>query len=78
MLARLSGWIAVCGFGGGFGVWFGGDTVALAFGSYIQLDCGGYVLSDTFCRIRIELLVFGLCLVFSGSSFSKLSSGCSS
>ena len=28
--------------------------------SYIQFDCEGYALSDTFYRIEIELLVFQL------------------
>ena len=47
-------------------------------GLYIQFDCEGYALSDTFYRIEIELLVFKLCPVLIGQSFSKLSSGCSS
>ena len=33
------------------------------FSSYIQFDCEGYALSDTFYRIEIELLVFKLCPV---------------
>ena len=35
-------------------------------------------LSDTFNRIEIELLVFKLCPVLFGWSFSKSSPGCSS
>ena len=34
--------------------------------SYIQFDCEGYVLSDTFYTIEIELLVFKLCPVLFG------------
>ena len=39
------------------------DTIAQTFSSYIQFDCEGYALSDTFYRIEIELLVFKLCPV---------------
>ena len=47
------------------------------FSSYIQFDCEGYALSDTFYRTEIELLVFKLCPFF-WVVISKLSSGCSS
>ena len=45
--------------------------MAQTFSSYIQFDCEGYALSDTFYRIEIELLVFKLCPVFSGGHFSE-------
>ena len=51
---------------------------AQTFSSDIQFDCKGYTLSGTFYRIEIELLVFKLCPVLFGKSFSKLSFGCSS
>ena len=44
----------------------------------IAINLIGYEPSDTFYRIEIELLVFKLCPVLFGKSFSKLSSGCSS
>ena len=31
-----------------FDIWFGEVTIAQTFSSYIQFDCKGYVLSDTF------------------------------
>ena len=37
---------------------FNEDTIAQTLSSYIQFDCKGYVLSDTFYIIEIELLVF--------------------
>ena len=36
-----------------------------------RFDCEGYALSGTFYRIEIELLVFKLCPVCSGSHFSE-------
>ena len=53
---------------------FNEDTIAQTFSSYIQFDCEGYALSDTFYRIKIELLVFKLCPILFGWSFSKLTS----
>ena len=49
-----------------FDIWFNEDTIAQTFSSYIQFDCKGYVLSDTFYRIEIELLVFKLYPVLLG------------
>ena len=43
-----------------------------------KCKCGGYAPSNTFYKIEIELLVFKLCPVLFGLSFSNLSSGCSS
>ena len=42
------------------------DIIAQRFRSYIQFDCEGYTLSDTFYRIEIELLVSKLCPVLFG------------
>ena len=42
------------------------DTFAPTFSSYIQFDCEGYALSDTFYRTEIELLVVKLCPVLFG------------
>ena len=67
----------MCGLHEKFGIWFNEDTIAQTFSSYIQFDCEGYALSDTFYRIEIELLGFILCPVLFGKSFSKLSSGSS-
>ena len=53
---------------------FNEDTIAQTFSSYIQFDCEGYALSDTFYRIEIELLVFKLCPVLFWVFISKLSS----
>ena len=69
--------IAICEFDEKFDIWFNEDTIVQTFSSYIQFDCEGYALSDTFYGIEIELLVFKLCPVLFGQSFSKLSSGCS-
>ena len=41
-----------------FDIWFNEDIIAQTFSSYIQFDCEGYPLSDTFYKIEIELLVF--------------------
>ena len=41
-------------------------TIAQTFSSYIQFDCEGYALSDTFYRTEIELLVFKLYQVLFG------------
>ena len=46
--------------------WFNENTVAQTFSSYIQFDCEGYAISDTFYRIEIELSVFNLCPVLFG------------
>ena len=43
--------------------------IAQTFSSYIQFDCKGYVLSDTFYRTEIEQLVFKLYPVLLGSRF---------
>ena len=40
--------------------------IAQRFSSYMQFDCKGYALSDTFYRIEIELLGFKLCPVLFG------------
>ena len=34
------------------------DTISQTFSPYIQFDCEGYALSETFYRIEIKLLVF--------------------
>ena len=45
---------------------FNRDTIAQTFSSYVQFDCEGYALSDTFYRIEIELSGFKLCSVLFG------------
>ena len=56
--------IVICEFDEKFDIWFNEDTIAQTFSSYIQFDCEGYALSDTFYRIEIEpLLLFKLCPV---------------
>ena len=52
------GVFAICEFDEKFDTWFNEDTIAQTFSSYIQFDCEGYALSDTFYRTEIELLVF--------------------
>ena len=42
---------------------FNENTISQTFSFYIQFDCEGYALSDTFYRTEIELLVFKLCPV---------------
>ena len=44
-------------------------TIAQTFSSYIQFDCEGYALSDTFYRIEIELLVLSYVQFYLGSHF---------
>ena len=46
--------------------------------SHCVIVAEGYALSDTFYRIEIEPLIFKLCSVLFGYSFSKLTSRCSS
>ena len=46
--------IAICEFDEKVDIWFDEDTVAQTFSSYIQFDCEGYALSDTFYRTEIE------------------------
>ena len=55
---KISRQIAICEFEVKFDILFNEDTIAQTFSSYIQFDCEGYALSDTFYRIEIELLVF--------------------
>ena len=66
MHANFRDKFAICEFDEKFDVWFNEDTIAQTFSSYIQFDCNGYVLSDTFYRIKIELLVFKLYPVLLG------------
>ena len=55
-------------------------TIAQTLRSYIQYDCEGYALhyQTLFTELKSSHLVFKLCPVLFGYSFSKLSSGCSS
>ena len=48
--------MAICEFDEKFDISFNKDTIAQTFSSYVQSDCEGYALSDTFYRIKIELL----------------------
>ena len=66
MLDKLSRYTAICEFYKKFHILFNEDTIAQTFSSYIHFDCEGYLLSDTFYRIKIELLVFKLCPVLFG------------
>ena len=50
--------IGFCEFDEKFDICFNEETIAQTFNSYILFDCEGYALSDTFCKIEIELLVF--------------------
>ena len=66
MLDKLSRLTAIFEFDEKFDIRFNEDTIAQMFSSYIQFDCEGYALSDTFYRTEIKQLVFKLCLVLFG------------